>query len=147
MTLWRQVLAALAHDTLGDAEREAIVARGAAQLAIRRIPEGQQPTPDAVLDVAFKEFALLLDTDQARAASVKSAAAVGDPGGPRGVEPDVTTMRLMPVIGVQRSDSETVSRRAELETIFTALAARWESDGRADEEWALLARHYPWPGR
>lgn len=68
MTLWRQVLTALNDDTLDDTEREAIMARGAAQLAIRRTPEGHQPTPDAVLDVAFKEFALLLDADQACAA-------------------------------------------------------------------------------
>ncbi|MBX9427007.1 hypothetical protein [Streptomyces lateritius] len=59
-----------------------------------------------------------------------------------------TTMPLTPVIGVQRSDSETVPR-PELEPIFTALAARWESDGwavpgRADEEWTDLAGRYPW---
>ncbi|WP_371591706.1 hypothetical protein [Streptomyces virginiae] len=40
--------------------------------------------------------------------------------------------------------------RPELEPIFTALAALWESDGRAvpgrtNEEWAVLARRYPWP--
>ncbi|OKK02417.1 hypothetical protein AMK26_22425 [Streptomyces sp. CB03234] len=38
----------------------------------------------------------------------------------------------------------------ELESIFTALAARWESSGRAvpgrpDEEWTILARRCPWP--
>ncbi|WP_420082830.1 hypothetical protein ACN6AT_37555 (plasmid) [Streptomyces sp. JL4002] len=68
MTLWRQVLTALNDNTLDDAEREAIVARGAAQLAARRTPEGQQVTPDAVLDVAFTEFALLLTAEQARTA-------------------------------------------------------------------------------
>ncbi|MGW3820158.1 hypothetical protein [Streptomyces sp. NPDC005046] len=68
MTLWRQVLAALSDTTLDDAEREAIVARGAAQLAARRTPEGQQATPEAVVAVAFEEFALLLDADQARVA-------------------------------------------------------------------------------
>ncbi|MER6599732.1 hypothetical protein ACWDBC_08335 [Streptomyces parvus] len=68
MTLWRQVLAALNGDTLDDAEREAIVARGAAQLAARRAPEGQPVTPDAVMDTAFHEFALLLTAEQARTA-------------------------------------------------------------------------------
>ncbi|MGW7201300.1 hypothetical protein [Streptomyces chryseus] len=67
-TLWRQVLAALTDDTLDDAEREAIVARGAAQFAARLAPEGQQVTPDAVMAVAFEEFAVLLDADTARAA-------------------------------------------------------------------------------
>ncbi|WP_228982178.1 hypothetical protein [Streptomyces sp. DH12] len=62
-----------------------------------------------------------------------------------------TTMRLTPAIGVQRSGGETAPR-PELEPIFTALAARWETDGRtvpgrADEEWAVLARRYPWPVR
>ncbi|MFF3728517.1 hypothetical protein ACFYYM_39905 [Streptomyces erythrochromogenes] len=42
--------------------------------------------------------------------------------------------------------------RSDLEPIFTTLVARWESDGRAvpgraDEEWAVLARRHPWPGR
>lgn len=59
-------------------------------------------------------------------------------------------MRLTPVIGVQRSGSETVPR-PELEPIFTALAGQWETDGRlvpgqTDEEWTILARRYPWPG-
>ncbi|MFB9739208.1 hypothetical protein ACFQE4_13985 [Streptomyces thermocoprophilus] len=68
MTLWRQVLAALTDDTLNDATRETIVARGAAQLAVRRAPEGQQPTSVEVMAVAYEEFKLLLDADQARAA-------------------------------------------------------------------------------
>lgn len=38
------------------------MARCAAQLAIRRTPEGQQVTPDAVLDTAFREFNLLLSS-------------------------------------------------------------------------------------
>ncbi|MEU5061238.1 MULTISPECIES: hypothetical protein [unclassified Streptomyces] len=67
MTLWRQALAALNDDTLDDAEREAILARGAAQLAVRRAPEGRA-TPREVMVVAFEEFSLLLDADQARAA-------------------------------------------------------------------------------
>ncbi|CUW33402.1 MULTISPECIES: hypothetical protein [Streptomyces] len=67
-TLWRQVLAALTDDTLDDDTRERIVARGAAQLAVRRAPEGEPPTADAVMDVAFHEFALLLTADQARTA-------------------------------------------------------------------------------
>ncbi|MGP4003525.1 hypothetical protein [Streptomyces sp. 8N706] len=62
-----------------------------------------------------------------------------------------TAMRLAPVIGGQRSGSETVPR-PELEPIFTALAEQWESAGRAvpgqaDEEWTILARRYAWPGR
>ncbi|MFF1411215.1 hypothetical protein ACFVX6_15710 [Streptomyces sp. NPDC058289] len=62
-----------------------------------------------------------------------------------------TPMRLTPVIGVQRSTSETVPR-PELEPICTALARQWETDGRlvpgrADEEWTILTRRYPWPGR
>lgn len=68
MTLWRQVLAALSDDTLDDATGEEIVARGAAQLAVRRAPEGQQATPEAVLDTAFHEFSLLLTVEQAREA-------------------------------------------------------------------------------
>ncbi|MFF3728518.1 hypothetical protein ACFYYM_39910 [Streptomyces erythrochromogenes] len=66
--LWRQVLAALTDDTLDDAEREAIVALGAAQLAARRAPEDQHPTADAVMDTSFHEFILLLTADQAHAA-------------------------------------------------------------------------------
>ncbi|WP_079185741.1 hypothetical protein [Streptomyces sp. NBRC 110465] len=66
--LWRQVLATLNDDTLDDAAREQMVARGAAQLAVRRAPESQQPTPDEVMAVAFEEFALLLDAEQERAA-------------------------------------------------------------------------------
>jgi hypothetical protein len=68
VTLWRQVLAALNDDTLVDAEREQIVARGAARLAAHRAPEGEQVTPDSVMALAFAEFSLLLDADQARAA-------------------------------------------------------------------------------
>lgn len=68
MTLWRQVLAALTDDTLDDAARERIVARGAAQIAVRRAPKGRQPTADDVMTVAYEEFSLLLDADQARAA-------------------------------------------------------------------------------
>jgi hypothetical protein len=51
--LWRQVLAALNDDTLDDAEREKILALGAAQLAVRRALDGQQPTPDDVMAAAF----------------------------------------------------------------------------------------------
>ncbi|MFJ8828303.1 hypothetical protein ACIREE_42160 [Streptomyces sp. NPDC102467] len=59
-----------------------------------------------------------------------------------------TTMRLTPVIGVQRSGSESIPHPG-LEPIFTALAEQWESDGRlvpgrADEEWTALVRRYPW---
>ncbi|MFI1769767.1 hypothetical protein ACH41H_48425 [Streptomyces sp. NPDC020800] len=62
-----------------------------------------------------------------------------------------TTMRLTPVIGVQRASSEMVPG-PELEPIFTALAQQWETDGRlvpgrADDEWTVLARRCPWPTR
>ncbi|WP_138902461.1 hypothetical protein [Streptomyces albidochromogenes] len=62
-----------------------------------------------------------------------------------------TTMRFTPVIGVQQASSEAVPR-PEPEPIFTALAERWASTGRAvpgraDEEWTVLARRPPWPGR
>ncbi|MFI8872250.1 hypothetical protein [Streptomyces sp. NPDC055243] len=53
---------------LDDAERKSIVARGAAQLAARRTPEGQPATPEQVMAVEFEEFALLLAADQARTA-------------------------------------------------------------------------------
>ncbi|MFI8872249.1 hypothetical protein [Streptomyces sp. NPDC055243] len=60
-------------------------------------------------------------------------------------------MRITPLIGMQRSGSET-GACPELEPIFTALAEQWENDGRlvpgrADEEWTILARRYPWPTR
>ncbi|MEU4181461.1 hypothetical protein [Streptomyces sp. NPDC026589] len=70
---------------------------------------------------------------------------MGDPDGPDAVELDVTTtQRRTPVIGVQRASSETVPRPG-LEPIFTELSGRWENDGRAvpgraDAEWAVLAR-------
>ncbi|MEU4733157.1 hypothetical protein [Streptomyces sp. NPDC023588] len=57
-----------------------------------------------------------------------------------------TTMRLTSRVGVQRSRRETVPR-PELEPIFAELATQWERavPGRADEEWTILARRYPWP--
>ncbi|MFD3580410.1 hypothetical protein [Streptomyces sp. NPDC058644] len=82
----------------------------------------------------------------------ESGPPMGNPQGPGGVEPGVTTtMRLTPAIGAQRSGSETVPR-PELEPIFTALAHQWKSTGRSvpgqhDEEWTILARPYPWPAR
>ncbi|MFD7539933.1 hypothetical protein [Streptomyces sp. NPDC059819] len=59
-------------------------------------------------------------------------------------------LRLPPGITAQRASSETVPHSAALEPIFTALAAQWERNGRlvpgrADEEWTILARRYPWP--
>ncbi|GAA3487870.1 hypothetical protein GCM10018987_19510 [Streptomyces cremeus] len=105
MALWRQVLAAL-NDTLGDTEREEILACGAVQLTVRRASDDQQPTPDDMVARAFSEFALLLDADQARAALRKMGRGRGWPGGPDGVEASVTTtIRLTPVIGVQRDGS------------------------------------------
>ncbi|MFD8609729.1 hypothetical protein [Streptomyces sp. NPDC059631] len=68
MTLWQQVLAALSDDTLDDATRKENVARGAAQLAVRQTPEGQQATPPAVLDTDFHESNPLLTVEQAREA-------------------------------------------------------------------------------
>ncbi|MFI5987757.1 hypothetical protein ACIBEA_43755 [Streptomyces sp. NPDC051555] len=68
MTLWRQVLAALNDHSLDTAERDAILARGAAHLAARRTPEGKRTTHEEVMAVAFEEFGILLDTHQARTA-------------------------------------------------------------------------------
>ncbi|MBA0050735.1 hypothetical protein E0L36_07445 [Streptomyces sp. AJS327] len=68
VSLWRQVLAALNDDSPDDGERAATLAFGAAHLAARRKPEGRPPTPDDVMAVAFEEFSLLIDADQARAA-------------------------------------------------------------------------------
>ncbi|MFH7598040.1 hypothetical protein WDV06_23505 [Streptomyces racemochromogenes] len=61
------------------------------------------------------------------------------------------TRRLTPTIGAQHHGSEETVPRPELEPIFTDLARQWETDGRlvpgrADEEWAILARS-PWPPR
>jgi hypothetical protein len=65
VTLWRQVLDALSDDTLDDATREAIVpAAPPSSPSVAR--EGQQATPEAVLDTAFHEFSLLLTVEQAR---------------------------------------------------------------------------------
>ncbi|MFE9123187.1 hypothetical protein [Streptomyces sp. NPDC007172] len=68
MTLWRQVLAALNDTTPGQADREAIVALGAARLARHRASEGQGATPEEVVAVAFEEFSLFIDAEQARTA-------------------------------------------------------------------------------
>ncbi|MGW7414781.1 hypothetical protein [Streptomyces sp. NPDC054863] len=68
MTLWRQVLAALTDDTLDDDDRAAVVAHGAAQIATGCADRGQPPTVEEVMTVAFEEFALLIDADQARTA-------------------------------------------------------------------------------
>jgi hypothetical protein len=65
MQLWRQVLAALHDGTLDDGERERILAHGAAELATHRAAQGTQATPQEVMAVAFAEFSLLLDADQA----------------------------------------------------------------------------------
>ncbi|MFJ8752221.1 hypothetical protein ACIREO_23235 [Streptomyces sp. NPDC102441] len=77
MTLWRQVLAALNDSTLDDAARERIVARGAAQLAVRRTPDGQQAAPEAVIATAAEEFGILLDAGQARTALRQAAPRLG----------------------------------------------------------------------
>ncbi|MFE2749646.1 hypothetical protein ACFXKX_35900 [Streptomyces scopuliridis] len=53
------------------------MAPGAAQLAARRSPEGQQPTLDDVMDVAFRKFALLLEAGQGRAALRETRSARG----------------------------------------------------------------------
>lgn len=150
VTLWRQVLAALTDDTLDDATREAIVARGAAQLAAA-VPRRESSRPPT-RSLTPSSTSSTCSSPPTRPAPLSAKSAGGNPDGLGGVEPGVTTpMRLTPRVGAQRSDSETVPR-PELEPIFTALAARWKSDGRAvpgraDEEWAVLARRYPWPGR
>ncbi|MGW7029751.1 hypothetical protein ACWGFX_21605 [Streptomyces xanthophaeus] len=68
MTLWRQVLAALNDQSLDTAEREVILARGAAHLAARRTPQGQRTTDKEVMAIAFEGFGILLDAHQARIA-------------------------------------------------------------------------------
>ncbi|MFD4924207.1 hypothetical protein ACFWNE_23305 [Streptomyces goshikiensis] len=58
---------------------------------------------------------------------MRIATLVGNPDGPCAVEPGVTTtMRLTPVIGVQRSSGEPVPR-LDLEPIFAELAGRCAS--------------------
>ncbi|MEU9663954.1 hypothetical protein [Streptomyces chartreusis] len=141
-TLWRQVLVALNDDTLDDAERETIVARGAAPsspYAVRPRESSRPPTR------SWTSHSTSSTCSSPLSRPAQPCGNLGNPDGAEDVEPVVTTtMRLTPVIGGQRNGSETVPR-PELEPIFTALAARWESDGRtvpgrADEEWAALAR-------
>lgn len=61
----------------------------------------------------------------------------------RGAEADVTTtMRLPPVVGVQRTRSESVSR-SDPEPVCAELAARWASTGRTV---AALYEPALWPG-
>ncbi|MFD7534754.1 hypothetical protein [Streptomyces sp. NPDC059819] len=75
--LWRQVAAALNDDSLHDATRTRILARGAVQLAVHRTPWGQSTTPEDVMAVAFQEFELLLDRSQAEAAMEEAGPAHG----------------------------------------------------------------------
>ncbi|MFJ6012691.1 hypothetical protein [Streptomyces sp. NPDC092952] len=66
--LWRLVLSALKDDTLDEDRRLAILARGAAQLAAHRLPDGRRPTSEDVVRAAFEEFAVVIDAAQARTA-------------------------------------------------------------------------------
>ncbi|NML52456.1 hypothetical protein HHL19_18550 [Streptomyces sp. R302] len=68
MIRWREILAALANDTLGDAEREAVLARAAVRLAADRGEAGHRPTIEEVMTLAREELAVTIDTGQARAA-------------------------------------------------------------------------------
>ncbi|MFF8610979.1 hypothetical protein ACF06X_34300 [Streptomyces sp. NPDC015346] len=72
-TLWRRVLTALADESLDDAERERILALGAAHLVRTRCKQEHEPTVEDVMTAAFHEFALLLDADTARAALREAA--------------------------------------------------------------------------
>ncbi|MGC0334804.1 hypothetical protein RKD23_007794 [Streptomyces sp. SAI-170] len=65
---WQQYLAALYEDGLDGTSRAAILALGAARLAVNRALQGQVPTTQDVISVAFREFALPLDADEARQA-------------------------------------------------------------------------------
>ncbi|MFG2785080.1 hypothetical protein ACGFY7_45610 [Streptomyces prunicolor] len=81
MTLRRQILTVLKDDTFDDTQRAALVAHGVAQQARR----GRQPTPSEVMTVAFQEFTLVIDADQARAAPQESGPAAWNPDGSYGL--------------------------------------------------------------
>ncbi|WP_369229340.1 hypothetical protein AB5J56_01895 [Streptomyces sp. R21] len=85
MTLRRQILTVLKDDPLDDIERAALVARGAAQQARR----GRQLTSDEVTTVAFHEFALVIDADQAIAAPQESGPAAWNPDRPYGLYEEI----------------------------------------------------------
>lgn len=66
--LWRQVLAALKSPQVSDAQREELLALGAAELALVRAEERRSVAAADVQRTAFEEFSLLLGTRQARVA-------------------------------------------------------------------------------
>ncbi|WP_434598068.1 hypothetical protein [Streptomyces sp. A5-4] len=66
--IWRQVLAALSGEGHDDADRERLLALGAAELAYARSISGGPVTTEDVRRIAFEEFSLLIDDSQARAA-------------------------------------------------------------------------------
>ncbi|MFK0297347.1 hypothetical protein ACIQU6_43720 [Streptomyces sp. NPDC090442] len=57
-----------ADNTVSDAERERILALGAAHLATIYAAAGKAPVPADVMRIAFEEFSLLLDGTAARVA-------------------------------------------------------------------------------
>ncbi|MEN8655579.1 hypothetical protein ABCR94_34655 [Streptomyces sp. 21So2-11] len=66
--IWRQVLAALSGEGYDDADRERLLALGAAELAHARSSTGEPVTTEGIRRIAFEEFSLLIDDSQARAA-------------------------------------------------------------------------------
>lgn len=67
--LWRQVLTALNSDQPHQQhDRERLLALGAAELAHARRTGGEAVTVEDVQRIALREFSLLLDDVQARAA-------------------------------------------------------------------------------
>ncbi|MEN8656154.1 hypothetical protein ABCR94_37690 [Streptomyces sp. 21So2-11] len=66
--IWRQVLSALSSEGHDDAERERLLALGAAELAHARSTSGEPVTTADVRRIAYEEFSLLIDDTQARAA-------------------------------------------------------------------------------
>ncbi|MEV6733748.1 MULTISPECIES: hypothetical protein [unclassified Streptomyces] len=77
MTLWREVLAALADDSLDDGSREQVLARGAAHLDANRATQAEPASVEDVMRIAFEEFCLLLDSETARTALNESGPGTG----------------------------------------------------------------------
>ncbi|MDJ0467133.1 hypothetical protein [Streptomyces sp. H27-C3] len=65
--IWRQVLSALSGEGHDDADRERLLALGAAELAHAR-STGEPVTTQDVQRIAYEEFSLLIDDTQARTA-------------------------------------------------------------------------------
>ncbi|WP_416960663.1 hypothetical protein [Streptomyces sp. Agncl-13] len=81
MTLRRQILTVLKDDAVDATERAALVAHDAGRQARR----GRQPTSSEVMAVAFEEFALVIDADQARAAPQETGPAAWNQDGSYGL--------------------------------------------------------------